>query len=62
MYVGEWKDGRKHGQGTYTQYGSLLYPDGRKYVGKYKNGKEWNGTYYDNNGEKEYKLVNGEIE
>jgi hypothetical protein len=62
MYVGEWKDGRKHGQGTYTQYGSLLYPDGRKYVGKYKNGKEWNGTYYNNNGKKEYKLVNGEIE
>ena len=33
-----------------------------KYVGEYKNGKEWNGTYYDNNGKKEYKLVNGEIE
>jgi len=31
-------------------------------VGKYKNGKEWNGTYYNNNGKKEYKLVNGEIE
>jgi len=61
-YVGEWKDGRKHGQGTYTQYGSLLYPDGRKYVGEYKNGKEWNGTYYNNNGKKEYKLVNGKIE
>ena len=60
--IGEWKDGVRNGQGTYTQYGSLLYPDGRKYVGEYKNGKEWNGTYYDNNGKKEYKLVNGEIE
>ena len=38
-YVGEWKDGVRNGQGTYTQYGSLLYPDGRKYVGEYKNGK-----------------------
>ena len=60
--IGEWKDGVRNGQGTYTQYGSLLYPDGRKYVGAYKNGKEWNGTYYDINGKKEYKLVNGEIE
>ena len=39
--LGEFKDGEKNGQGTYTQYGSLLYPDGRKYVGEYKNGKEW---------------------
>jgi hypothetical protein len=61
-YVGEWKDGVRNGQGTYTQYVSLLYPDGRKYVGEYKNGKEWNGTYYDNNGKKGYKLVNGEKE
>jgi len=61
-YVGKFKDGKKNGQGTYTQYDSLLYPDGRKYVGEYKNGKEWNGTYYYNNGKKEYKLVNGEIE
>ena len=42
--------------------GVMTYPNGRKYVGKYKNGKEWNGTYYNNNGKKEYKLVNGEIE
>jgi len=54
-YVGRWKDDKRNGQGTFT------YPDGRKYVGEYKNGKEWNGTYYDNNGKKEYKLVNGEI-
>ena len=61
-YVGSWKNGKKNGQGAFTQYSSLIYPDGRKYVGEYKNGKEWNGTYYDNYGKKEYKLVNGKIE
>ena len=33
-YVGEWKDGKSHGQGTYT------WPDGEKYVGEYKDGKK----------------------
>ena len=61
-YVGQWKDGRMNGQGTFTVYNSLIYQVGRKYVGEYRNGKEWNGTYYDNNGGTEYKLVNGEIE
>ena len=32
-YVGEWKDGKKHGQGTST------YTDGSKYVGEWRNGK-----------------------
>ena len=32
-YVGEWKDGKFHGQGTYT------FPNGRKYLGEFKNGK-----------------------
>jgi hypothetical protein len=35
---------------------------GVKYVGEYKDGKDWNGTYYDNKGGKEYKLVNEQIE
>ena len=35
-YIGEWKDGKQHGQGTYT------FPDGKKYVGEFKDGK-WNG-------------------
>ena len=30
-YVGEWKDDKRHGQGTYT------YSNGDKYVGEYKN-------------------------
>jgi len=33
-YVGEWKDGKKHGQGTFTS------PDGRKYVGEYMDDKK----------------------
>ena len=39
-YVGEHKDGKKHGQGTYT------YASGDKYVGEYKDGKyHGQGTY-----------------
>ena len=32
-HVGEWKDGKEHGQGTAT------YADGNKYVGEYRNDK-----------------------
>ena len=32
-YSGEWKDGKRHGQGTLTS------PDGAKYVGEWKDGK-----------------------
>ena len=32
-YVGEYKDGKRHGQGTYT------WADGDKYVGEWKDGK-----------------------
>jgi len=32
-YVGEWKDGKKHGQGTET------WPDGEKYIGGWKDDK-----------------------
>ena len=33
LYVGEFKDGKKHGQGTYTT------ANGSKYVGEYKDDK-----------------------
>ncbi len=46
-YAGEFKDGKKHGQGTYT------YASGDKYVGEYKDGKaNGQGTYTYANGEK----------
>jgi len=43
-YVGEWKDGKYHGQGTYT------LADGGKYIGEVKENKPWNGTLYDEDG------------
>ena len=43
-YVGEYKDGKKHGQGTYT-YGKGKW-EGDKYVGEFKDGKHHGkGTY-----------------
>ena len=55
QYVGEFKDGKHHGQGTFTyaygEYvgewkggqfhgqGILTWPDGSKYVGEFKDGK-----------------------
>ena len=39
-YVGEYKDGKKHGKGRYT------WSDGGIYVGNWKDGKEHgHGTY-----------------
>jgi len=53
IYVGEWKDGKAHGQGTCT------YADGDKYVGEYRDDNfHGQGTYTHANGEKyvgEYK-------
>ena len=52
-YVGEWKDGWRNGQGTLTSY------HGSKYIGEWKNDKEWNGTYYDKDGNIINKYVKG---
>ena len=54
-YEGEINNGEPNGQGTQTYY------NGEMYVGEYKNGYEWNGTYYDRNGKILYKRVNGEV-
>jgi len=52
-YVGEYKDGKKHGQGTY------IWSNGDKYVGEYKDGEvDGQGTYTWSDGSKyvgEYK-------
>ena len=52
-YVGEFKDGKRTGQGTYT------WSDGRKYVGEFKDGRDWNTTEYDKNRNITGKYVNG---
>ena len=52
-YVGEWKDGYFHGQGTGT------FPHGEKFVGE--NNDSWKGTYYDKDGNIINKVVNGKI-
>jgi len=53
MYEGEWKNGFTNGQGTFTN------PDGIKYVGEFKDGRDWNTTEYDKNGNITGKYVNG---
>ena len=53
VYVGEWKNGKYHGQGTFT------FKYGEKFVGEWKDDKEWNGIYYDQNGNIIGKWVNG---
>ena len=46
-YVGEWKDGKRHGQGTST------FPSGNKYVGEFKDGREHGlGTFTWSDGKK----------
>ena len=47
-YVGEWRDDKRNGQGTFT------WADGEKYVGEFKNGKSYGqGTYTYANGVEE---------
>ena len=52
-YEGEWMNDKWHGQGTYS------YPDGRKVVGEFRGGKDWNTKEYDKNGKILGKIVNG---
>ena len=53
MYIDEWKNGKKHGQGTFT------FSDGKKGVGEFRENKPWNITTYDKNRKIKYKYVNG---
>lgn len=51
-YVGEWKDGKMHGQGTVT-FGENSQWAGDKYVGEWKDGERTGqGTYTYANGDK----------
>ena len=59
MYVGEWKDGKMHGQGTQTwkDEDAGVFA---KFKGEWKDGKEWNGIFYYTDGSILVRYVNGE--
>ena len=43
-YIGEWRDGKRTGLGTY------IWTDGSKYIGQYQdNNRHGKGTYYPSN-------------
>ena len=50
--MGEY-NGVPNGQGT------MIFENGHKYEGEWKNGEEWKGTRYDKDGDIDYKVVNG---
>ena len=52
-YVGEYKEDLMNGQGT------ISWSNMEKFVGEWKDGKQWNGTYYDKEGNIHSKVVNG---
>ena len=52
-YEGDWRNGKYHGQGTWTQSW------GSKSVGEWKDGIFWNGIYYAEDGTPLVKTVNG---
>ena len=54
-YVGGIKDGKRDGIGTYT------WSDGSKYAGSWLEGKMWNGTQYDRDGNIIGKVVNNQF-
>ena len=53
--MGEFKDGKKNGQGTFT------FTDGRKWVGEFKKEKIWNAKLYDKEGIVIKEIVKGKI-
>ena len=54
MYEGSYKNGKQDGHGTLTaRFGNI-------FVGEFMNGKLWNTTEYDKNGNIHSKTINGE--
>jgi hypothetical protein len=54
-YVGEWKDGERNGQGTFT------WSIGNKFVGEWKDNQQWTRTGYYKTGTIFGKVVNGKM-
>ena len=57
-YVGEWKEDKMHGSGTYT-FG-LGDHEGDKFIGEWKDNKPWQGVEYSPSGEVKGTFSNGE--
>ena len=54
-YTGEVSNNVPNGEGTYT------FDDGDKYVGEFKDGKPWNGTEHDKDGNVSETRSDGEL-
>ena len=52
-YQGEVENGVPNG------FGVLIFSGGDKYIGEWKDGKKWNGTWYDENGHSTKEYENG---
>ena len=57
-YVGEWKEDKMHGSGTYT-FGPGDH-EGDKFIGEWKDNKPWQGVEYSPSGEVKGTFSNGE--
>ena len=66
--MSRWGNGDSGNEGKYegeienwkpNGIGNITYLIGIKYVGEWKDGKQWNGTYYDKEGNTHSKVVNG---
>ena len=54
-YIGEWVNGKMHGRGTFTHF------DGSKKIGIFKQGKDWETTWYGSLGNTIKKISKGNI-
>ena len=52
IYEGEYSNGKRNGRG-------IEYNTDGKFEGEFKNGKKWNGTGYNKNGEIDYDIFDG---
>ena len=57
-YVGEWKDGKKHGHGKDI---GVLHLTGYWSEGEWKDDQQWNITNYDKDGKVHSKVENGKV-
>ena len=55
MYEGEFKDGQPQGQGA------IIFAEGGKYVGEFREFKPWNAIEYDKDGNIIGRCKNGEM-